>query len=355
MPRKSVKPSVKSYSTEIRQLSRREFLQLGAYGLLSALLPRRKQVGDTNAPEFGRVMDDAVLVYSEPSFNSTTDQVFERDDVLSILEVVLGDGLPYNQSWFRVNEGYIHSSLLQPVAQVTNQPLKKIGPWNLLTELTVPFSDAYVRPSIYGRIAYRYYFGSTHWIDHVTKDSAGRAWYRVVDDKDRGAHYYVLAEHLRVIPSDELTSLSPNVPENRKRIEVRVAEQMLIAYEDQQPVFITQCSTGDQSSNPNWHTPEGGYLTFYKRASRHMAAGNLAYGDYDLPGVPWVCYLTIYGIAIHGTYWHNDFGRPRSHGCVNLLPDAAKWVYRWTMPEVPAHFQLKYKPGHGTRVDILYT
>jgi hypothetical protein len=38
------------------------------------------------------------------------------------------------------------------------------------------------------------------------------------------------------------------------------------------------------------------------------------------------------GIAVHGTYWHNDFGHPRSHGCVNVSIDAAKWIYRWTTP-----------------------
>ena len=84
-----------------------------------------------------------------------------------------------------------------------------------------------------------------------------------------------------------------------------------------------------------------------------MAAGNRAFGDYDLPGVPWVSYINTWGIAFHGTYWHNDYGRPRSHGCINLTPEGAKWVYRWTMPHVPYDAELKYLQNHGTQVNIV--
>lgn len=81
-----------------------------------------------------------------------------------------------------------------------------------------------------------------------------------------------------------------------------------------------------------------------------MAAGNLATG-YDLPGVPWVSYITDSGIAFHGTYWHNDYGVPRSHGCLNMSSQAAKWLYRWTQPVVPAEEQEVWV-GYGTEVII---
>ena len=51
---------------------------------------------------------------------------------------------------------------------------------------------------------------------------------------------------------------------------------------------------------------------------------------YDLPGVPWTMYFTYDGAAIHGAYWHNDFGAQHSHGCVNLPPDKAEQLYDWT-------------------------
>jgi hypothetical protein len=53
---------------------------------------------------------------------------------------------------------------------------------------------------------------------------------------------------------------------------------------------------------------------------------------FDLPGVPWDTFFDLEGRAIHGTYWHNDYGVPRSHGCVNVSIDAAQWIYRWTHP-----------------------
>jgi lipoprotein-anchoring transpeptidase ErfK/SrfK len=83
-----------------------------------------------------------------------------------------------------------------------------------------------------------------------------------------------------------------------------------------------------------------------------MAAGNLAYNGYDLPGVPWISYITESGISLHGTYWHNNFGRPRSHGCINLSPKAAKWVYLWTLPAVPPQEQYVHEES-GTIVDVI--
>lgn len=50
---------------------------------------------------------------------------------------------------------------------------------------------------------------------------------------------------------------------------------------------------------------------------------------YDLPGVPWNLYFTMEGAVIHGAYWHQNFGTPYSHGCVNLAPNDAKILYEW--------------------------
>jgi lipoprotein-anchoring transpeptidase ErfK/SrfK len=72
--------------------------------------------------------------------------------------------------------------------------------------------------------------------------------------------------------------------------------------------------------------------------------------DYELPGVPWCMFFTTTGIALHGTYWHNDFGRPRSHGCVNMRSEDAKWLYRWTLPEVP--YEQLGGSGQGTLVVV---
>jgi lipoprotein-anchoring transpeptidase ErfK/SrfK len=83
-----------------------------------------------------------------------------------------------------------------------------------------------------------------------------------------------------------------------------------------------------------------------------MAAGDLAASGFDLPGVPWVQYITPSGISFHGTFWHNDFGRPRSHGCINLSMSAAKWLYLWSSPQVAVQKEFSFG-GIGTQVEIM--
>ena len=83
-----------------------------------------------------------------------------------------------------------------------------------------------------------------------------------------------------------------------------------------------------------------------------MAAGDIAASGFDLAGVPWVQYITKSGISLHGTFWHNDFGRPRSHGCINLSVQNAKWLYRWTTPQVSINKEFSYG-SVGTSVEIV--
>jgi lipoprotein-anchoring transpeptidase ErfK/SrfK len=182
-------------------------------------------------------------------------------------------------------------------------------------------------------------------------DAYGEPWYVVLDDKWEYT-FYVPAIHLRILPGEEISPLSPHIPALFKRIEVHLPEQVLIAYEYDDPVYMARVATGGKFRDGNYETPTGRREIFRKRPSRHMARGNLAANGYDLPGVPWNSYITEDGIAIHGTYWHNNFGRPRSHGCINLSPTAAQWMYRWTMPVVPPDQSHVYEPG-GTAVDVI--
>jgi lipoprotein-anchoring transpeptidase ErfK/SrfK len=125
----------------------------------------------------------------------------------------------------------------------------------------------------------------------------------------------------------------------------------VLAYEKENLIYAVRASTGVRLNPRKYTTPDGEFITYHKRPTRHMATGDIASNGFDLPGVPWVLYLTEKGVSFHGTYWHNDYGRPRSHGCINLTPQSAKWLFRWTMPTVP--FEKEYVYGVvGTRVDI---
>lgn len=264
------------------------------------------------------------------------------------------DDSSHNQVWYQLGEReYVHSGLVQPVRTTLNQSASSLPEGGVLAEVTVPYTDAHWRPSKSEPVAYRFYYETTHWAIGVFTSDDGTSWYQVLDDKWEFS-YYVLASHLRIIPSGELAPITPHVPSILKYLEVRLADQLIIAYEGYLPVFMARIASGARFSDGNFTTPNGSFLTFHKRPSRHMAAGNLAANGYDLPGVPWICYFTESGIALHGTYWHNNYGAPRSHGCINLTPQASKWIYRWTHPVVHEFEQMRYE-DYGTSVRISET
>lgn len=111
-----------------------------------------------------------------------------------------------------------------------------------------------------------------------------------------------------------------SVPMRRgKWIEVILAEQRLVAWEDGRMMMTTPVSTGT-SDTP---TIRGVFRIYRKFPSQRMRGRG-----YDLPDVPYVMYFKG-SYAMHGTYWHDNFGRPMSHGCVNLPIGKAAWLYEW--------------------------
>jgi lipoprotein-anchoring transpeptidase ErfK/SrfK len=301
----------------------------------------------------GRVLDGTVDVYDAPSFSGKHINQYWRDFVLPVTGLTIGKYEDsFNMVWYKVGEeGYVHSGSLQPVLTVTNPVREDIPAGGTLAEVTVPFTDAHWDPGQKEPVAYRYYYATTYWVMELVQDEDGNQWYGVRDDKWEYM-FYVPATHLRLIPASEIQPISGEIPAYMKRIEVHVPEQVMIAYEYDQPVFMARIASGAIFSNGDYSTPIGTHQIFHKRASRHMARGNLAANGYDLPGVPWNSYITEDGIAFHGTYWHNNFGRPRSHGCINLTAQAAKWIYLWTKPEAPADQEDVYKRT-GTNVEVI--
>jgi hypothetical protein len=339
-------------------LTRQGFLKLAGLGLLGSFLPGEwhnliSPMRLDNGPIQGRVVEANADIYDTPSFKGKKVKLYWRDSVLPITLATIGDEEPtYNRVWYQIgDEGFVHSGVIQPVRTVTNQPVWNIPSTGALAEVTVPFTDARSAPGRDEDVIYRFYYDTLYWVTAITQDGNGDAWYGVLDDKFKSI-YYVLASHLHIIPANDLTPLSPNIPFEQKRIEVHTAEQVVIAYERGLPVFMSRAATGAAFRDGNHFTPSGRHITFCKRPCRHMAAGDLASNGYDLPGVPWICYITENGVAFHGTYWHNDFGKPRSHGCINLPPQAARWIYRWTQPVVPPAEQQVYV-DYGTAVDVI--
>jgi lipoprotein-anchoring transpeptidase ErfK/SrfK len=104
-----------------------------------------------------------------------------------------------------------------------------------------------------------------------------------------------------------------------KWIDVNLSKQRLTAYQGNTPVFSALISGG----LPRTPTVVGRFKINTKlRATRMRGPG------YDLPNVPYTMYF-YKGYAIHGTYWHNNFGHPMSHGCVNMRTSDAAWLFNW--------------------------
>jgi len=334
-------------------LTRRDFLKLSGLGFFGFFTPPLMRPHNLLTNQQGRVIYNSIESYDRPSLSGKVVKQYWKDTVIPITEVTIGDGEPdYNRVWYRLeNNGYAHSGGIQPVRTLINQPIADIPRGGQLAEVTVPFTDAVWEVGSYEQVAYRFYFETTHWVIGMTQAPDGSHWYRVLDDKWELV-LYVPTRHIRLIPPSELSLLSPDLPPEAKRLEVRTKEQMTIAYEWDRPVFVARTATGAEFSNGIFYTPPGRHKTFHKRPSRHMATGNLANNGFDLPGIPWVSYITESGIAFHGTYWHNDYGKPRSHGCINLTSQAAKWVYRWSLPSVIPNEQYAYDES-ATKVDVI--
>lgn len=116
---------------------------------------------------------------------------------------------------------------------------------------------------------------------------------------------------------------SAPAPTDGKWIDINISTQTITAYQGNTPVKSVLVSTG-----VSWHpTPIGHYKIYMKIQSQTMSGG-VGAEAYYLPGVPWVMYFAGAN-AIHGTYWHHNFGHPMSHGCVNLTIDDAHWFYDW--------------------------
>jgi lipoprotein-anchoring transpeptidase ErfK/SrfK len=107
-------------------------------------------------------------------------------------------------------------------------------------------------------------------------------------------------------------------------VEVNLSMQYLWAWEGDKIVNETYVSTG----RPGFDTPTGTFYVLVKYLTDDME-GVINGEYYNVPAVPWVQYFTNEGHALHGTYWHNNFGNVMSHGCVNLPLDFAEWLYYW--------------------------
>ncbi len=176
-----------------------------------------------------------------------------------------------------------------------------------------------------------------------------------------GENTYIFNNTEFVTPTDTLRSLAykpaPTLAvlgssTEKKRIVVDLEDQRVYAYEGNRVVFNFLVSTGLYG-----RTRTGNFKIWYKVRSQAMKGGDRALGTYYyLPNVQFVQFFDQ-AISFHSTYWHNNFGHPMSHGCVNMTLTDAETLYYWANPEMPAGVRIlrPTRENPGTDVEVVET
>lgn len=161
--------------------------------------------------------------------------------------------------------------------------------------------------------------------------------YQTTGEFDRPGGKIIWFNQLVAVPDNYLSwvAVKPEEPvlgqsTGQKRIEIDLTVQRLRAYQGNNLVYDFPVSSG----LPWMPTVTGEFTVWAKVKAQRMTGGRIEDGTfYDLPNVPFVQYF-YQGYGLHGAYWHNDFGKPRSHGCVNLRPDDARALFFWSDPVI---------------------
>jgi L,D-transpeptidase catalytic domain len=263
-----------------------------------------------------------------------------------------------NQRWVKTPEGYIYSDAVQPVKNLPNAPLMALptGKTGFWAEVTVPYVDMILEgPPASPHTKYlvengqpiRMYYSQVVWIDQIAQGDGGVILYRFNENGGRpegmtGGSYGDLlwgeASAFRALTPEDVAPIHPDVDPLTKKIVVDRTEnyQMLSCFEGNEEVYFCRVSTGQKrdvygNEVTEFETPLGEHVTWRKALSIHMSGGTGT--GYDTPAVSWTALFSGDGYAVHAAFWHNKFGVPRSHGCVNCAPEDAKWIFRWAYPE----------------------
>ncbi|GMV32375.1 MAG: murein L,D-transpeptidase [Chloroflexi bacterium CFX1] len=378
-----------------KHLSRRDFIKLAGLGL-GALAFNRLAPYEIDyrwdvfsqpkrLPQFpgsaiiGRVTEPDVDIRSRPTNDpaqNTSIGNLGADTLVEWNREVIGNviGGLTNQKYIETPQGYVYGSVVQPTKNLPNVPVTALpnnqGFW---AEVTVPYVDLahegiVASPWLQDHINYnfppRLYYGQTVWIDQVRTNN-GFPEYRWNEDANGrgygyggyGEFYWGDGAAFKILTDADVETIHPNVDPNEKTIRIDLDYQTLSCLEGGREVYFCRISSGKRYDPltgevvDTYATPAGSLLTYWKIISKNMTAGNEGSG-YSTPAVPWCTFIATGGVAIHGAFWHNAFGERRSHGCVNVTPEDAKWIFRWTMPYVSlaAGEERRELPDHGTTV-----
>jgi len=304
------------------------------------------QFPDPGSNRLGRVLTGKVAIKLRPDEESqTVKELFEDEVVVWLRQVVGSRPLWVDQRYVETPDGFIYASNLQPVKNQPNQPLSVLpDPVGMWVEVSVPYVDILLAnpparsPWLNYTASPRLYFSQVMWADQIKITENGNTVYRITDRYGSfGDYFWADASAFRPISADEISPIHPEVED--KLVVINLIDQSLVCLEEGREVYYCRISSGpklntNSKSGGEWATPLGKHTIWRKLVSVHMTGGTSG-GGYDLAGIGWTTLFASKGMAIHSTFWHNSYGTPQSHGCVNCMPEDALWIFRWTNPVVP--------------------
>jgi hypothetical protein len=361
-----------------KRLSRRDFLKLSSAALGGlALRPFSRLLAPLPdypvGQKLGRVSVAPTFYTTElktaPHRSAAAVRSLEEDTVVEWLREVVGtEHFSSNARWVETPEGFVYAPHVQPVYYLPNTPLTVIpdGKPGFWAEVTVPYVNMsldnpparspWVQDTLAHALIPRLYYGQVVWIDRVQTRDDGRVLYRFNEDIGRGYGFgdmfWVDGAAFRPLTEEEIAPISPEVDPADKTIQINLTYQTLSCFESGREVFFCRVSSGYPTAP--YATPVGVQHIHWKTISQHMSGGTSG-GGWDTAGVSWATYIHGDGIAIHAAFWHNDFGMPRSRGCINVTAEDAKWIFRWTTPYLTldnSEARLRW-PDHGTVVEVV--
>jgi lipoprotein-anchoring transpeptidase ErfK/SrfK len=145
----------------------------------------------------------------------------------------------------------------------------------------------------------------------------------------------VARDHVRIA---RVVKRPKKIDPKKKWIHVALGQQTLVAYDGDTPVMATLVSSGKKGYRP----PRGTFYVHKKYVTVTMGGKDPIEGAYRVEDVPWTMYYWR-SYAVHGAYWHNDFGIARSHGCTNISPRDARWMFYWSKPKLPPKWHARIR------------
>jgi len=246
-----------------------------------------------------------------------------------------------NYRWYYINPGeYVLADNLvkRPVStfkgiDLNETPIQGTCGWVVLDTVTseVPGKQEYIDGQYLDK----------HVLVRVleAKMVEGKKWLKLANKK------WVDGSRIALITSPKRPD---GIPPGVKWIDINLYEQVLEAFDGDRLVYATLVSSG----LPQFETPTGLFRIWGKVKLAKMGGGVKGKDYYFLEDVPYHMYFSQ-GFAIHGAYWHDNFGIKQSHGCVNIAPRDAYWLFNWTSPKVEGSKWVKSKPANpGTYVYV---